>query len=123
MYIGREEKVAISLLLAVVAVCGLLCLVLEDAGKESFASPYSQDSGEGDLVVFDGVVERVAYTNTGGHIIIDSGDAAIFIKNGAGSGLSPEPGMSVHAVGTLENYKGELEIYISNPSDAVFSGG
>ena len=114
---------AIVLLLAVAAVSGLLCLVLDNIGKESFASVYGPDSGEGDLVVFDGLIDNVAYTNSGGHIIIDSGDAIIFIEKGAGSGLTPEPGMSVHAVGTVESYKGEMEIYISDPSDAVFSGG
>lgn len=117
---GREEKIAVLLLLAVVAASGTICFVLDITGKESFASPYGPLSESGDLVFYEGEVDEIIYTNTGGHLIVKSGDATVFISNGAVPGTDPEPGMRIHATGTVEIYKGEQEIYVTDPADAVF---
>ena len=115
---GKEEKIGLMLLLAVIAVSGMIFLILDDAGKESFASTYSPSSEIGDLVSYDGEADEIIYTNTGGHLIVKSGNITIFIRNGAG--LDPEPGMRIHTVGTIDIYNGEREIYVSEPADAGF---
>ncbi|ADN37508.1 conserved hypothetical protein [Methanolacinia petrolearia DSM 11571] len=115
---GKEEKIGLMLLLAVIAVSGMIFLILDDAGKESFASAYSPSSEIGDLVSYDGEADEIIYTNTGGHLIVKSGNITIFIRNGAG--LDPEPGMRIHTVGTIDIYNGEREIYVSEPADAGF---
>jgi len=117
---GREEKIAVILLLAVIAASGTICFVLDIKGKESFASPYGPLSETGDLVFYEGKVDEIIYTNTGGHLIVKSGDATVFISNGVVPGIKPEPGMWIHATGTVEIYKGEQEIYVSDPADAIF---
>ncbi|WP_048149575.1 hypothetical protein [Methanolacinia paynteri] len=115
---GKEEKIGLMLLLAVIAISGVIFIVLDNAGKESFASAYSPSSEIGDLVSYDGEADEIIYTNTGGHLIVKSGNITIFIRNGAG--LDPEPGMLIHTVGTVDIYNGEREIYVSEPADAGF---
>lgn len=117
---GKEEKYAILLLTAVIAISCLLFVFLEDAGKERFASPYSPSADTGELVFFEGISDEIIYTKTGGHIIVKSGDTRIFIRNGAGRDNLPEPGMMIQAVGTVEIYEGEKEICVSDLSDVVF---
>ncbi|MBN1432346.1 MAG: hypothetical protein JW931_06195 [Methanomicrobiaceae archaeon] len=120
IFFGKEEKFAIMLLLIVILFSFVLLLVLDSAGKESFASPYSPSSEEGDLVTFGGPVDEIVFTKTGGHIIVKSGKTSIFIRNAASQDIIPDPGMMIHATGTVENYKGEMEIYVSDPADAIF---
>ena len=103
-----------------VAASGIIFLFLDCAGKESFASPYSPAAELGDLVLYEGEADEIIYTNTGGHIIVNSGNVTIFIRNGASQDDVPEPGMWIHAVGTIDNYNGQREIYVSEPADAVF---
>jgi hypothetical protein len=117
---GKEEKLAILLLIAVTAASGTIFLLLDSAGKESFASPYGPSADTGDLVFYEGDVDEIIYTRTGGHIIVKSGNNTIFIRNGAVQEISGEPGLMIHAVGTVENYEGEREIYVSDPSGALF---
>jgi hypothetical protein len=117
---GKEEKIGLMLLLAVIAVSGVIFLVLDNAGKESFASAYSPSSKIGDLVSYNGEADEIIYTNTGGHLIVNSGNITIFIRNGADLEPDPEPGMLIHAVGTIDIYSGEREIYVSEPADAGF---
>ncbi len=120
IFFGKEEKIAIILLLAVIAVSLVLFMVIDSAGKESFASPYSSSAGEGDLVIFRGPADEIIFTKTGGHIIVKSGNTGIFLRNAASQDVLPETGMIIHATGTVENYMGEMEIYVSDPADAVF---
>ena len=118
---GREEKTALMLLIMVVAISGAVYFLLESAGKESFAVPYDHSSGTGTLVIYDGVVDRIVYTKTGGHLIVGSGNETIFIRNGGLQKILAEPGLKIHAVGTIEIYNGEREIYVSELSDAFFT--
>ena len=120
IFFGKEEKTALLLLLIVVVLTGIVYLALENAGKENFASLYSPSSAEGVLVCFDGEIDEIIYTKTGDHIIIISGNDTIFIRNGASSGLIPDPAGIIHAVGIVQNYNGEREIYVSDPSDVDF---
>lgn len=117
---GKEEKIGLLLLLAVVVASGIIFLFLDDAGKESFASPYGPAADVGELVLYEGEADEIIYTNSGGHLIVNSGNVTIFIRNGAAIDIVPEPGLWIHAVGTIENYNGQREIYLSEPADAVF---
>lgn len=118
---GKEEKIAIFLLALVITGSGILYFALDNAEKKDFASPYNSSSVEGDLVYFEGVAEEITFTKTGGHIIVRSGDTNIFILNGAGFDIKAEPGELITATGIVQNYKGEMEIYVPDPSDAEFT--
>lgn len=118
---GREEKMAILLLLTVVVISCIICFVLEDIGKYSFASPYGPSSEPGDLVFYEGIVDEIIYTNTGGHIIVKSEDTIIFIRKGAMNEINPKPGMQIQATGTIEIYKEEEEILVEGPGDVTFT--
>ena len=119
--LGKEEKIGLLLLIAVIAISGVIFLILDNAGKESFTSTYGPSSEIGDLVSYDGDADEIIYTNTGGHLIVKSGNVTIFIRNGADPDIRPEPGMKIHATGTIEIYNGEREIYVPEPADALFT--
>lgn len=113
----HEERVALILMAGVlIAVLGAH-LLLGYIGKPAFASPYSDTSKEGDLVVLRGQVNVVRSTNSGGHLIMEVGGVTVFVPGAIAGEIRINTGDQVTVYGTIQTYQGEKEIVISSPED------
>jgi hypothetical protein len=65
---GRQERVAILLLLSVAVVVISAHLALGTLGKQPFAHTFAENSADGELVSASGIVEQISYTKNGGHM-------------------------------------------------------
>ena len=55
-------------------------LILENAGKRLFASPFSEISHDGDLVYLSGMIDYLVITKNGGHFSILINNVSVFIS-------------------------------------------
>lgn len=117
MILVRQEKIALALVLAVIAAVTLTSILVESMGKEVFAKPFSGDSREGELVIHRGIVEDARMTQTGGHQVIRVGGVRVFVPSHAARKGWPRPGDSVCVVGTVQVYRGEKEVLVHSPGD------
>jgi len=112
-----EERIALILLAGVLIAVLAAHLLLGYIGKPEFASPYSDTSKEGDLVVLQGQADGVHSTNSGGHLIIEVGGVTVFVPGAIAGEITVNTGDQVTVCGTIQTYQGEKEIVISSPED------
>lgn len=117
MILVRQEKIALVLLLAVIAAVAIATFVLESAGKEAFARPMGLESREGDLVVLQGSVEEVRVTATGGHQVLRVVGIRVFVPSTAVRSGWPGVGDEVRVYGTVQTYRGEREVLVHSAGD------
>jgi len=113
----RQERTAFLLLLAVCMIVAGAHLVLTGIGKAAFASPYSSQSREGDLVTLQGTVEKVTVTQSGGHLILRVDGIPVFVPASARGDLPVLAGDRVAVLGTIQIYQGEREIVVQSRGD------
>ena len=118
--LGRQERLAILLLLTVAAIVVAAHLVLEQVGKRPFTTEFSDLSRDGDLVIFSGIIESVSITKTGGHCVLKVDNLSIFIPGRIAAGQAFSPGTAITVIGTVQTYQGEKEVVIDSLSDIVF---
>jgi len=112
-----QERTAFLLLLAVCLIVAGAHLVLTGIGKAAFASPYSTQSREGDLVSLQGTVERVTITESGNHQILRVDGIPVFIPASARGDFQILEGDRVAVLGTVQTYLGEKEIVVQARGD------
>jgi predicted RNA-binding protein with TRAM domain len=112
-----QERTAFLLLVAVCLVVAGAHLVLTGIGKSAFASPFTPDSPDGDLVSLQGNVEDVTVTEAGGHMILRVEGIAVFVPSSARGDIVILKGDRVAVIGTVQTYRGEKEIVVQGRGD------
>lgn len=113
----RQERLALMLLISVVIVVGASHLILSALGKGPFASPYSDQTGEGSLVVLEGTVEQVTTTREGGHRILQVKGVPVFLPATVASAITVLPGDTIRVYGVAQTYQGEREVLVNSAAD------
>ena len=115
--LGREERIAL-LLLIVVALS--LCTgygIITYLGNSVFAATFSSSSPEGQLVVFNGSVDRVTATINGGNLILECDGVTVFLPSQVAQTVAIEKGSRIQLYGIVQTYRGKKEIVVSSAGD------
>jgi DNA/RNA endonuclease YhcR with UshA esterase domain len=113
----RQERVAVILLLGVIIAVISAHLVLGTLGKQPFAHPFTNNSADGELVIVKGSIDRVVYTQTGGHVNLYVNNVTIFVPAQVAQELTIRNGDSISIYGVVQTYRGEKEIVVSSKKD------
>jgi DNA/RNA endonuclease YhcR with UshA esterase domain len=113
----RQERVAVFLLLGVIIAVISAHLVLGTLGKQPFAHPFTNNSADGELVIVKGSIDRVVYTQTGGHVNLYVNNITIFVPAQVAQELTLRRGDSISIYGVVQTYRGEKEIVVSSKKD------
>jgi hypothetical protein len=120
---GRQERVAILLLLGVAVVVITLHLALGMLGKQPFAHTFAENSADGELVSANGIIEQISYTKNGGHMNVYLNTTTIFIPAQIAQDLILNKGDSISVYGVVQTYRGKKEIVISSKKDVLVIPG
>ena len=113
----RQERVAVFLLLGVTIAVISAHLFLGTLGKQSFANPFTNNSADGELVIVTGTIDRVVYTQTGGHVNLYVNNITIFVPSQVAQELTLRKGDSISLYGIVQTYRGKKEILVSSKKD------
>jgi len=100
----RQERLAFLILVGVVILVVAAHLILENAGKHSFASPFSDMSHDGDLVYLSGMIDHLVITKNGGHFIFQINNVSVFIPGQIASDMTLQNGGNISVVGVVQTY-------------------
>jgi len=117
---GSQSAFSIGLLIAVAAAVIAGNFILGSIGKYPFASPNSEHSPDGELVIFTGTIDQVTVIKNGGHILIDSGNTTIFIPAQVAGSTGFVKGGDFTLFGTVQTYRSEKEIMVNSAEDFRF---
>lgn len=113
----RQEKIAILILVVVIAIVLASAGILEVTGKGFFSKPYTPACADGELVYYEGIVEEQSLTATGGHKILVVSGMQIFIPSSCVKENWPKVGDTVSLYGVVQTFRGEREILIRARGD------
>ena len=113
----RQERVAILLLLGVACIVITAHLVLGTLGKQPFARPFTNNSGDGELVIAGGTIDQITITKNGGHMNVYLADITIFVPAQIAQELTLRKGDAISVYGVVQTYRGKKEIIISSGKD------
>ncbi len=113
----RQERVAVFLLLGVITAVIFAHLVLSTLGKQPFAQSFTNNSADGELVIVKGTIDRVVYTQTGGHVNLYVNNITIFVPAQVAQELTLRRGDTISLYGVVQTYRGEKEIIVSSKKD------
>jgi len=113
----RQERVAILLLLGVACIVITAHLVLGTLGKQPFARPFTNNSGDGELVIVGGTIDQITITKNGGHMNVYLADITIFVPAQIAQELTLRKGDAISVYGVVQTYRGKKEIIISSGKD------
>ncbi|OPX61641.1 MULTISPECIES: hypothetical protein [unclassified Methanoregula] len=117
----RQERVAIILLVAVAVAVTATHLILSGLGKQPFSRPYTDNSSDGDLVFFEGEIDQIILTKSGGHMIVTVKNTSVFLPAQVVQDITLQKGDRIFVYGTVQTYQGKKEIVISDPGDVRVS--
>ena len=115
----REERIALLLLSLVAATVLVSALAVEGMGKETFASPFSAASQEGDLVILEGAVTGARATAEGGHLILTINTTTVFLPSPVAAQVAVREGDRLRVTSIVQRYRGEVEIVAQSGEDIV----
>ncbi|MGE5831828.1 MAG: hypothetical protein ACM3X8_02825 [Methanomicrobiales archaeon] len=115
----RQERTALLLLLAILAILLAGHLILTGLGNAPFAAPYGDGSREGDLVLLTGVVGAVTPTSTGGHLLLTVNGTRVFIPSPLSREVSLRVNDTVRIYGIVQAYQGVREVAVRDARDVV----
>jgi DNA/RNA endonuclease YhcR with UshA esterase domain len=113
----RQERVAILLLLGVACMVITAHLVLGTLGKQPFAHPFTNNSADGELVIFGGTIDQITITKNGGHMNVYLADITIFVPAQIAQELTLRKGDAISVYGVVQTYHGKKEIIVSSGKD------
>lgn len=113
----RQERVAVILLVAVAVVVTGAHFVLAGLGKQPFSHPFTDNAPDGELVFFEGQVEKITLTKTGGHMIVTVNNTTVFLPAQTVQELSFQKGDGISVYGIVQTYQGKKEIVVSAAGD------
>jgi hypothetical protein len=121
----KEEKVVVILLSMVLLSLSIAYVTFFADGSPDVAE-FSALSGEGERVFLEGRIVSKSFTHTGDHLLMTvdsrSGPVKVFIPSGNGAkdiGTMVSEDDIIRIVGTVEEYRGEVEIVVQHKSDVV----
>jgi hypothetical protein len=114
---GHQERIALILLISVAVVVLASHLVLNTLGKQPFASAFSNQSSEGELVFTSGTVNQATILKNGGHLLLEMNNVTIFVPAQVAGDRSFFKGMNCSVYGTIHTYQGKKEIQVSAADD------
>ena len=76
---GRQERVAILLLIVVAITVTAAHIVLTQIGKGPFASTYTDQSADGTLVHLSGIIDQATVLKNGGHVLLTIVNVTVFV--------------------------------------------
>lgn len=115
--LGRQERIALLLLVGVAVTVVAAHTALSMIGKEPFAHPFTKNSPDGELVTVEGTIAKAALIENGGHLSLVVNNTSIFIPASAAQGIVVHKGDTIVAYGIVQTYRGEKEIVISSAED------
>jgi DNA/RNA endonuclease YhcR with UshA esterase domain len=115
--LGRQERIALILLIGVAITVVAAHTVLSIIGKQPFAHPYTENSPDGDLVLVEGIITKAALIENGGHLALVVNNTSIFVPASVAQGIVVHKGDTMVAYGIVQTYRGEKEIVISSAED------
>ena len=113
----RQERYAILLLVSVALVVILAHFALAGLGKQPFARPFTDSSADGELVVVEGQIDRIALTTGGGHAIVSLDNISLFLPAQVIQAVPLQKGDRISVYGTVQTYRGKKEIVVNAPED------
>ncbi|MEN6443200.1 MAG: hypothetical protein ABFC71_05570 [Methanoregula sp.] len=114
---GYQERIALILLISIAVAVLAAHLVLNTLGKQPFASVFTNQSSEGELVVLTGTVDQATVLKNGGHLILEMNNVTIFIPAQVARDRSFFKGMNCSLYGTVHTYQGKKEIQVAAAED------
>jgi hypothetical protein len=114
---GRQERVALLLLLGVACTVIIVHLMLTTVGKQPFAQPFTNNSADGELVFVGGTIDQIIITKNGGHMNLYIDAITIFVPAQIAQELTLQKGDSITVFGVVQTYRGKKEIVISSGKD------
>jgi len=114
-----QERTALLLLGGVLAILLAAHLVLTSLGDTALASPYTEGSREGDLVVLTGQVGSVTPTSTGGHLLVTVSGTRVFIPSPASREVSLHVNETVRVIGIVQVFQGKKEVAVRGAGDVT----
>ena len=115
--LGRQERVAILLLIAVAIAVIAAHVVLVQIGKGPFASAYTGQSADGTLVHLSGIIDQATVLKNGGHVLLTIANVTVFVPATVAGNRSFAKGTTVSLYGTVQTYQGKKEILVSSADD------
>jgi hypothetical protein len=115
--LGRQERLAMLLLIGVAIAVIAAHLVLTTIGKQPFASPVSVNSAEGELVYANGTVDQITLTKEGDYAIIRMGNSTVFTQSPFIRALEIQKGDRIAVYGIVQTYHGKKEIVVNSVAD------
>jgi len=113
----RQERTAILLLIGVIVVVLIAYAVLGILGNQPFARPYSGSSADGELVFFEGTIDQITLTSSGGHMTLAVENLSIFIPSEVAKDVSLKKGDRISVYGVVQTYRGKKEIVVNSARD------
>jgi hypothetical protein len=114
-----QERTALLLLGGVLALLLAAHLILASLGNAPFASPYTDGSREGDLVVLAGRVGSMVPTSTGGHLLVSVNGTRVFIPSPASREVVIHLNDTVRIYGIVQVYEGRREVAVRSAGDVL----
>ncbi|MFZ1897574.1 hypothetical protein [Methanoregula sp.] len=114
---GRQERVAILLLIVVAITVTAAHIVLTQIGKGPFASTYTDQSADGTLVHLSGIIDQATVLKNGGHVLLTIANVTVFVPATVAGDRSFAKGTTVSLYGTVQTYQGKKEILVSSADD------
>lgn len=109
MIYGKEEKMALIILLAAILIMSGFAVFMEIQGIYMFSPPYSEEADTGTLVTISGIADDIRETQSGGHMITYINEIKIFIPSDIVRN-DLFAGDFIRVDGIVEEYMGEREI-------------
>jgi uncharacterized SAM-binding protein YcdF (DUF218 family) len=117
--LGRQERVAVILLLCVVSAVISAHLILGTLGKQPFARPFTNNSADGELVLAAGTIDQVVITQNGGHTNVYTNTVTFFVPAPVAQELTLRKGDAISVYGIVQTYHGKKEIMVSSAKDVT----
>jgi DNA/RNA endonuclease YhcR with UshA esterase domain len=117
--LGRQERVAMVLLLGVVIAVITAHLILGTIGKQPFARPFTNNSADGELVFATGTIDQLVVTQNGGHMNVYTDTVTFFVPAPVAQELTLRKGDAISVYGIVQTYHGKKEIMVSSAKDVT----
>jgi DNA/RNA endonuclease YhcR with UshA esterase domain len=116
---GRQERLALFLLIGVTVAVIASHLILSDLGKRPFSAPFSNASEDGTLVFLTGNVDHLGWTKSGNHLLMQVNNTSVFIPSTVAQNLALRNGDPVSILGIVQTYQGKKEVVVEAASDVA----
>jgi uncharacterized protein YjdB len=109
-----QERLTLLLLLGVIGLVVVIHLVITALGPGYFAHPFSSEAHEGDQVSLQGAVGSVAWTGTGGNLLLTINGTTVFVPAETAVAIQVQKGEEVRIIGTVQVYQGKKEVMVED---------